>query len=558
MKVLLRTIITVLIFILVFQTESKSENKFEIVFTTTLWDAEHVNQFDEWLEEIKNNWGATSISFCIFWNVVEPAEGRYNWDRTDYFIQKILDKNLNLYLRIAMGILPEWVTPGNHFSKQDYYIDHTGNIFMQYNRYALNFGSENSLKYMTGFYTSVMEHLKTKYSGKIKKVVPSVNFDLELEFTYAEMCGYSKPEIKKFRSFLRNKYNDINSLNNKWKTNFTSFDKINPKKYNWYLAASPETNYDITNGRVDWINFRTGLLKSFIDRLAKISHSNGFEMALQVGSIYDENIERRGWYDPVSLYQNADFAIVADISEYKPDFSFGADYLRSICTYWSYENNSHAGFGTESNWAGYGNHSASELCIDWTDQLKTYYYKGAAAHFIWGWDISASRMNELSEQYSSWKEVLKEFSGKPVRNVSYSKAVHLSCEQGNFLGNKFRSYPSSDSYYRAFQFFLSIIPEGKYTSNQNNYAGESDIITSYIISRSPDYLSRYQSFSFTKGSNYISNSAYENLSERNTFPEMTNATEYSADGIKKDEISPGNRNEYNEERTSNPLLNKIR
>ena len=78
-------------------------------------------------------------------------------------------------------------------------------------------------------------------------------------------------------------------------------------------------------------------------------------MALQVGSLYDESIERRGWTDPTSLVEHVDLLINDDVFMYRPQFSFVADYMRSICRFWNATRTDHrtTQFATETNWPGY-------------------------------------------------------------------------------------------------------------------------------------------------------------------------------------------------------------
>ena len=61
----------------------------------------------------------------------------------------------------------------------------------------------------------------------------------------------------------------------------------------------------------------------------------GFKIGLQIGSIYDDVIIRRGWFEITPLIENVDAVHVADIATYRKNFKFGADYLiliPVICT----------------------------------------------------------------------------------------------------------------------------------------------------------------------------------------------------------------------------------
>ena len=181
----------------------------------------------------------------------------------------------------------------------------------------------------------------------IKEIVPSVSIDSELEFPHETMCGYSDTEIDQFCDFLEVKYNNsIANLNSAWGSNFATFDTIDPKDFDWD-NISPY-NYTYSAGRYDWMQFRTSILKSFIDECVNVTHSYGFKMGLQLGCIYDNLIERRGWYDVTPLIENVDAVRVAEIMEYTPNFIFGADYLRSICDFWERTTSNNLSFSTEN------------------------------------------------------------------------------------------------------------------------------------------------------------------------------------------------------------------
>lgn len=402
-------------------TDNLISKKFEIIFVVNdLNDSSELRS--DWLDEIKNKWGATGVSLYLAWDLIQLTSNKeYDFKWVDAYIQIILSKNLDLYIRIPFAYhMPAWTNPGSGtFSIEHYQTTKNGNIFEQYKRNPLNFASEITKDYMKDYLKALSEHLHNNYSSSIKEIAPSTSVDAEFEYAYGEMLGYSQPEIEQFREYLRKKYNVINNLNSSWGGNFKNFNEIDPRKpeYNWELH-SPQ-NYYMASGRLDWIDFRQLNLKIFIDECAEIIHSYNFKMGLQLGSVYDDAAENRGWSNPIPLLENVDAIKVADIAEYKAKFSSGADYLKKICDYWKNQNGKIINFSNESNWAYYNNYTSAQLSSDWKSQLETYYYKGSSAHYIFGWSLAPNWINvdslyKRENSYKNWMNILNTYSGKNI------------------------------------------------------------------------------------------------------------------------------------------------
>ncbi len=552
-----KTIVPLILFsFLLFNTDCLSQ--YEVVFSSnpgSILD----NQKSGMLQELKNNWGATGVSIWIFWGAIAGSPENIEWQYIDAVIDSVINNNLDVYIRVAMGCnMPEWVVPdGQYFQEQDFQIKKDCTIFWQYNENncrPLNFVSENSKYYMLSFLGKVCQHMLTR-NINIKEIVPSVSVDSEMEYPYAVMCGYSEPEKQKFRQYLIEKYsNDIEQLSNRWGITYNSFDEINPANYNWDISAP--YNYQCAAGRVDWLDYRTKALKDFIDVCADtIHHYNNFKMGLQLGSIYDYQIERRGWYDPTQLIENVDAVRVADIIEYKYNFSFAADYLRSLCDYWTTLNGRTHLFSTESNWHDYGNYPATILDADWTTQMSKYHERGTNSHHIVFWDKPVDTLVLYESLYPNFKYALTTLSGGNIISINNSKAVHLSCEQGNSFGNPYEEINIKNITYKIFNFYNSISPREVYLNNPNNYDGQCDIITNYMIINSNIYINRYASFFFTKSSNCIPDAAYYNLMKLNVqMLPMDNATQWDNSGHGEFAYTQGLKNEYNDTRSPIHLI----
>ena len=556
------------------QAQSCSKKKFKIVFVADV----RVASNKDWLSRVATNWGATGVCLRVFWGHLDTnaLAGVDNWTNLDKAIYTISssefdNKKLDIYIRICMGLQkPIWVTPENVLSKNDFQITFNDSLYdhqsyekgiPESERYPLNFVSPNSIEKMENFLKEVLEHVNKTFADsikiRIKEVVPTFSVSDEEEYPFAAMCGYSSYEIDAFRNYLMNKYyNNLFNLNKKWNPDstwkdFNSWSEITPGNYNWHLYV--DSLYSYPKGRVDWINFRTEQLSAFIGSLAEITSSFGFQMGVQIGSIYDDLIERRGWVDPIKLFEKANSIHVADIYQYSENFDFAAEYLHSICKFWTVTNNmicEPIRFSTETNWPDFDNKEPSFLSQKWGEQLISYYNKGASECYVVGWDITTGKLDSCKFLYEAWRNILLEYSNKKVVKAINQYAVHLSTEQVLYNHNT-KSLEN-----RRFELYNSIINQVPYVSTSGNYNSSKDIITNYMIEKNPTYLNNYLGVYFTQSSEYITDAAYLGLIKDSVKTAYLNTTLNSNNGNEEYELIQELKNEYNEIRSALDLIKR--
>jgi len=199
-----------------------------------------------WLDKCKE-WGITGINIVVKWNRVAGDNiNTLTWTEVDDAIQAIVNKNLDVYIRVGLNYLrPSWI--GTVFNTNDYMIKYNGTIFKHpyanpnwthadvLTPYLLNITSSNAVNKMSTFYTNLIQHLNTfpaNQKNKIKLIVPVIGADQESDYTRHtndgwtnnnpinernEAAGYSTPEKDAFKNFLSSRYlNDINKLKEKW------------------------------------------------------------------------------------------------------------------------------------------------------------------------------------------------------------------------------------------------------------------------------------------------------------------------------------------------------
>lgn len=550
-----------------------SESKFKIVFVADV----RVAANKEWLKRVATDWGATGICLRVFWGHADTdsVPGADNWENLDKAIKTITEnhfnnKKLDIYLRVCMGLQkPTWISPTNfRFVKDDFQIKYDNSIYNHQDyekgipdseKYPLNFNSPKSQTVMKNFLREVLAHINKEFpdsvKARIKEIVPTFSTSDEAEYPFAAMCGYSSYETEEFKNYLKDKYsNSLSGLNSKWDPEdnwkeIKSWSEITPSKFKWDTYDNSEYNY--ANGRVDWINFRTKQLASFINSLAEIISSLSFEMGVQVGSIYDGLMERRGWVDPTRLFESADAIHVADIYQYSENFKFGAEYLSSICKFWTETNDKDfkpVQFSTETNWPNFYDQTPEFLSFYWKKQLVDYYNKGASAHYLVGWDVTPGALDKLKLLYEPWRKVLIIYSDKDLVKKENQIAVHLGVEQVFYNHNKQSIWNKRF----ALNDFVSSQYESITSGNVDNY--DKDIVTNYMLQTNPEYLKNYSYIYFAEENGFMSEKAYLSLKqflvEQNVI--KSDMTELSD----KDDSSSWYKSEFNENFRRLPL--KIR
>lgn len=545
-----------------------AQNKFGIIYVTDYrWNP----QRPEWLEKIAKDWSATGVCLQVFWGDVEKEENDYYWKNLDNVIEMITSrkyngKDLDIYIRICMGIeKPNWVYPGvNGFTNNDFQIKYDGTLFNNFDyensteyktwKYPLNFGSPKSVSKMKSFLDTVLYHISWKWKNKksrIKEIIPTFSAADEQEYPNAVMCGYSSYEKLEFQNYLRIKYSLISNLNKKWDTDYSYFSEIDPQKFNWWVLK-PYIEYTCKNGRVDWINFRSDLLSSFIDSLAEICSKYKFKIGAQIGSLYDAVIVNRGWADPTKLFEKIDAIHTADIYQYSNNFDFAAKYSKSLSDFWSYTNKKKVTFSTETNWPGFDNRSAEFLSGKWKSQLEFYFNNGASNLFLVGWDKWIDKLDSLKRVYKDWVETLSKYENQKLSQDSIDVcAIHLGCEKVLYYNHN------------------QILSSGKFAINDslntilNPNLSKIDncsklFITNYMIEKNPSYLYSFNKVFFSETSQYITDSAYTIIFENRSklgFDNLENQGNLS----NKNFLKVGIENEYGESRqNANLFIDKSR
>lgn len=456
-----------------------------------------------WLYRIKNEMHATGVRLMIDWSLF-PNPKNQNITSTKQLIkclQLIRDYGLDIYIHIKFGNIPGFLVkklPQDCFQK-----DYMGKVVkLPQNTPLLNFVHPISKKYIYTYFKKVLNLIQG--SVPVEEIIPTFNWEAETEYPHQIFTGYSEAMISSFQNYLKIKYKEsIKGLNIVWFKNdkgkyYKKFTEIIPSSSwgnskNYYL---PPNKYDNPYGRLEWLQFRTFVLKKMIDSLAFLAHQAGLRMPIQIGSTFDARIERRGWLDITPLLENVDGIRVADIAGRYSSFEFHANYISSILNYWKWIWNQRKNkdkdyfFSTETNWPGFRNSPPDLLVHLWSSQVKAFYREGADAIFIYGWfkKNDPDFLLKNIPAYRAWFDTLALYKTKkrkttPQKNTSiFLSSAFMSVTHG--YENKTKS---------EIEWAKSIFP----------FQRDCFILTDYMINRTPAFLNTFNSIILNKNSAYI-------------------------------------------------------
>jgi hypothetical protein len=507
-----------------------------------------------WIDALAEDYHATGICLSLPWSFIESGPGKYRFGdnkssgmsfNIDLAIETILDKGMNLYVRVNMGSLPGDGTLAHATLPDSLRLDvseSTNDFFWNKSGVARNPTSGHSEKLVSFFssrgearllrmYSATVTHIaklaaKLKRTSQLKEIVPVISWHSETEYPWQFFVDFSDSAQERFRAFLARKYtitgdsHGFQKLLGAWGPPRdaaipASIQEIDTRKYNWADAADVKGNIDPTGyrgslthkqeeyifpeGGLDWMEFRTEALTGIIKQFADVNNKVGVRCCVQIGSPFDNLIEKRGWYDITPLLEPVGGIRTANIVGRKATFEFESDLLRSICQFWKDQTGKEYVFSTETNWPGYDRLNADTLIEAWSDNYGAFYESGSDAHFLAGWgswgaDAAGKRQEDYIEtyrdEYRRWAEILGQYAGKPRMTVARSPGVYFNTERATQThGYTAATTPFADHC----DLFLWMVDKerGKHGNQIYERVKRRDIVTPYMLARDPAYLQHY-------------------------------------------------------------------
>lgn len=189
------------------------------------------------------------IEYETTWHDLEPLPGVYDWAELDEIVAYAGEKGQTVLLWPSfVGYEPDWIPP--HFQrKQDGTVTGTKSYLFQGGR--MNFWHSPELKKRILDLTKAMA---MRYRGN-----PHVHgYYLIVEHGgdnpwYGFFPGYEVETLTDFRQYLRENFKTLDALNQRWGTDYKSWDEI----------SVPDREKATERHRLDWMVFRNERMSDF-------------------------------------------------------------------------------------------------------------------------------------------------------------------------------------------------------------------------------------------------------------------------------------------------------
>lgn len=276
-------------------------------------------------EDLKNivELGANLIRIADFaWDRFEPEEGKYDFSFFDYVIERAKSHGLKVMMCVPTATMPAWL-----------YTKHPEIMNVDDKGYRQPYGARRGYCYNSDIYLEKAFALAEKMAEHYKdeEAIVAWQVDNEIGHEGSDMC-YCDSCHKKFIEYLRNKYQDIHELNERWGTSFwtqtyNDFDQIPLPKAS-FTAQNPSL-------RLEWMRFRSLSAEKYIaglaDAVRKYDHNHPISHDFEGGIINKA-------FDPFAISKHLDFVSYnnypvwggqkAPLSD--SDLSFTVDFARGF------------------------------------------------------------------------------------------------------------------------------------------------------------------------------------------------------------------------------------
>lgn len=212
-----------------------------------------------------------TVSVGIFsWAVLEPEEGKYNFDWLEEIINNLYKEGIYTILATPSGARPKWMA--------DKYPEV---LRMDDDRTRRFFGGRHNHCFTSPVYREKVHAIDKRLSERFGKHPAVLLWHISNEFGGECHCPLCQA---KFREWLKEKYGTIENLNKRWCTTFwshiyNSFDQIE--------SPSPKGENELHALKLDWKRFVTDQTIDFIKNEVDGIREGGSELPVTANLMYD-------------------------------------------------------------------------------------------------------------------------------------------------------------------------------------------------------------------------------------------------------------------------------
>jgi len=245
-----------------------------------------------------------TVSVGIFsWAVLEPEEGKYNFDWLEEIINNLYKEGIHTILATPSGARPKWMA------------DKYEEVRMDPDRTRRFFGGRHNHCFTSPVYREKVHAIDKKLAERFGRHPAVMLWHISNEFGGECHCPLCQA---KFREWLKEKYGTIENLNKRWCTTFwshryNSFDQIE--------SPSTKGENELHALKLDWKRFVTYQTIDFIKNEVDAIREGGSELPVTANLMYD--------YDGLDYKKFKDVLDVVSWDNY-PSWHKKEEYLTAV------------------------------------------------------------------------------------------------------------------------------------------------------------------------------------------------------------------------------------
>lgn len=378
------------------------------------WDKDFVNM---------KACGMDTVRIHATWGTIEADEGEFNFVYYDRVLEKAVKYGLKVIFTLYLVCTPEWVYEKHPDSR---YVSAAGTVWTPHQQADAATGGWPGLCLDSEAHRNTIENFIKAFTEHYKGNNDIIAFDIfhepteepsqqyyqnewrELMYCY---CEHSKA---KFRKWLKNKYGDLQTLNDVWTRQYQNWSQVQPPKSVGMYTDWLDWKYFRSDAQNEAMKFLSDTVKKYDADRCTVVHTAIYETGHPVVTSNNH----------FKLVHTTDMIGSSMYDAVNPEITaFVCDLLRSTNhngPYWIGE----TGTGAGPMYVFVGEKTEDSFCFSLPISGKTIkrqtwgqIARGAKGILFWGWRPELSTVETISlgftERNGDWTErcsALKEFT----------------------------------------------------------------------------------------------------------------------------------------------------
>ena len=191
--------------------------------------------------------GFNTVRTWVEWNVGEPEEGKYHLENLDLLLQLADEVGLRVIVQVYVDSAPEWVGkkyPEGRYAAQD------GQQIPSQAAPGYCFDHRGVRKAVLDFFQEVAKHADVSpsfYGWDLWSEPAALNW-ARVGYKSEPMFCYCPSSQERFRTWLKQKYQTLDRLNQAWHRTFIDWSQVEPPRYGTILTYTDFMDWRVFYG----------------------------------------------------------------------------------------------------------------------------------------------------------------------------------------------------------------------------------------------------------------------------------------------------------------------